>query len=175
MGHDLNTVCHFKVCVDDVSKALKISPESVKKIMKDGRHISKLTEEWSGKLYGLKVKDSHDGDGYIIHPNEQIECRTLTNNVCFQRSKNRGVGRTCTQQDVIDNVKSKSAYIVFKHNDMHSKHNQYIHFSAYPLSQQFLLGLDKQNLLTISGISSEKFVKYVVPQLDHLKNVNTYL
>jgi hypothetical protein len=110
---------YWQFNIEHLAAAFRISEESVRELFHNGRFVSWLAEYWVRDAFKLSLysnKNHASSDGYHALPdNSQVEhsIRVITaRGIKFQASKNMGAGRSCTLNDLKDNIRKTERWIV---------------------------------------------------------------
>lgn len=157
------TVTRLRLDPEAISKALCVSLGAVHKIMQDnGRAVSFWAKYWASDAYDVLIDEANherettalSGEFGNIGP-VRAAIRTLGNgSIRFQRNTRIGAGRSCTQQDLIEDLHKFDVQIVIaisKFPDVY----------LYPLSAKMLLAEAMAGQLTPNGITARNFVGWV--------------
>lgn len=138
--------------VDDISRALKITPPDVINKFRDGRVTSWFAEIWGERLFSYKTHANSNYPGSdasidlgAIGPFE-ISVRCLTKaGIKFQKSANIGSSRSASQNDVYDAVSGVERVVVV---DI----RQFPELTFLPLDSKWLLRRAHEGTLTATGL-----------------------
>jgi len=152
--------------VDDLSNALKITPEEVVAKFRDGRITSWFAEIWGAKLFGYQkhLSSNHPGsdasiDIGLIGPYE-ISVRTVTNSgIKFQKSKDIGSSRGATQTDVYNAISDVERVVVV---DI----RKFPEVTFIPLDSKWLLRHAHNGTLTANGLSAARLYGLLGSEFD---------
>jgi hypothetical protein len=98
--------------IEVAARGMCISPEAYLASLYDGRTISRWSELWVSKIYGLKLTKANtraaDSIGAL---DSDYSTKTLTKGgTAVRLSSNTGVGRKCAPEDVLVAIKAVVAY-----------------------------------------------------------------
>ena len=143
--------------VDQISQALKVTPDDVARKFQDGRITSWFAEIWGERLFSYKAhtNTNYPGSDASIDIGAlgsfEISVRSLTKSgTKFQKSANIGSGRTATQQDVIEAIASVERVVVVDIRNFPS-------LTFIPLDSKWLLQHAFNRVITPSGLKPGPF------------------
>lgn len=160
-------VLRCKLSDEAISVALMLTPEQTAELFNDGRLVGWLAKIWGERLfkyrrYGL----NHPGpNGCYPLParansvEHKVHVRCFRDDIKFQRSGNMGVGRKCSQDDVITMLRGLETYVLV---DIRG----FPLLDFYPLDTKSLLPFAHDGQLTRSGMSAKKFDRWVRTAFD---------
>lgn len=151
---------HLSFDTQEIALALNIKVDDVVNAFKDGRVAWRFAEFWAGKLYGVIIGDGSTPiyDASRKDPvtgGYEIAIRTIgKTGIKFQRSRNKGSGRTCTTESLLADLKGVDYHIIV---DMRA----FPEVNFVPIrSKELILHVNRGNL-TCSGWSGKRFDAWV--------------
>jgi hypothetical protein len=160
------TIWKTALSVDQISQALKVTPDDVARKFQDGRITSWFAEIWGERLFSYKAhaNTNHPGSDASIDIGAlgsfEISVRSLTKSgTKFQKSANIGSGRVATQQDVIDAVASVERVVMVDIRDFPS-------LTFIPLDSKWLLQHAFNRVITPSGLKPRQFYDLVSQEFE---------
>ena len=155
-------VTRLMLDAEQIASSMGVSVASAFKVMLDGRAVSPWAKHWVAKVYQVPIdqrNEEHETGalsgvfGNMGHIRAAI--RVLADGgIRFQRNKRIGVGRSCSQEDLIEDLGKFDRQIVVSIN-------KFPEIIIYPLDAKVLLSGAMDGSLTPSGISSKNFVGWV--------------
>lgn len=166
MAKNQLTILRTTLSVDDISKALHITPDDVVAKFQDARVTSWFAEIWGERLfnYTKHANANHAGSdaaivlGDIGRFDIGVRC-FFRNTLKFQKSKFIGSGRSATMEDLIASVEDVERYVIV---DL----RRFPTLDFYPLDTKALLRLIREGKLTTSGISPARFDSWIADAFD---------
>lgn len=155
------TVLRTRLSLEDISKALRITPEDAVAKFQDARVTSWFAKIWGERLfnYTKHLSANHAGSDAAIILGDigrfDIGVRCFNRNTLkFQKSKFIGSGRSASREDLIASVEEVERYVIVDLRDFPT-------LDFYPLDTKALLRLIYEGKLTTSGISPTRFDNWV--------------
>lgn len=166
MAKSALTVLRTKLSLDDISKALRITPEEAVAKFQDARITSWFAEIWGERLfnYTKHLSANHPGSDAAIALGDigrfdiGVRC-FFRNTIKFQKSKFIGSGRSATMDDLISSIEDVERYVIV---DL----RQFPQLDFYPLDTKALLRLVREGKLKTNGISPARFDAWVAESFD---------
>lgn len=166
MAKNQLTVLRTTLSVEDISKALRISPEDVIAKFQDARVTSWFAEIWGERLfnYTKHVSANHAGSDAAIALGDigrfdiGVRC-FFRSTLKFQKSKFIGSGRSATMDDLIASVEDVERYVIVDLRGFPT-------LDFYPLDSKALLRLIREGKLTTNGISPARFDAWIAESFD---------
>jgi len=166
MAKSALTVLRTKLSLDDISKALRITPEEAVAKFQDARITSWFAEIWGERLFNYTKHPSanHPGSDAAIALGDigrfdiGVRC-FFRNKIKFQKSKFIGSGRRATMADLISSIEDVERYVIV---DL----RQFPQLDFYPLDTKALLRLVREGKLKTNGISPARFDAWVAESFD---------
>lgn len=147
-----------------IAKAFYVSENSVMEVMgSNGRAVSFWAKHWVSQVYNVPIDElNHEHEttalsgrfGEMGFVRAAIRTLSARSNIRFQRNARIGVGRTCTQQDLIEDLHKFDRQIVVSISKFPKVY-------LYPLSATMLLTEAMAGQLTPTGINPREFVGWV--------------
>jgi hypothetical protein len=152
----LLTYWKAELSVDEISRALKITPSDVVAKFRDGRVTSWFAEIWGERLfrYTKHPNSNYPGSDASIDLGAmgpfEISVRSLTNaGIRFQKSANIGSGRSASQSDVDDAIAGVDRVVVVDIRDFPK-------LTFIPIDTRWLLRQAHKGVLTSRGLVPSK-------------------
>jgi hypothetical protein len=155
------TVLRTVLSVDDISKALRITPEDAIAKFQDARVTSWFAEIWGERLFNYTKHASANQPGSdaaialgdIGRFDIGVRC-FFRGKIKFQKSKHIGSGRTATKADLVLSLETLERYVVV---DLRG----FPMLNFYPLDTKALLRLVYEGTLTTGGMSPARFDRWI--------------
>lgn len=155
------TILRTKLSLDDISKALRITPEEAVAKFQDARVTSWFAEIWGERLfnYTKHASANHAGSDAAIALGDigrfdiGVRC-FFRNTLKFQKSKFIGSGRSATMEDLIASIEAVERYVIVDLRGFPT-------LDFYPLDSKSLLRLIREGKLTTNGISPTRFDAWI--------------
>jgi hypothetical protein len=160
------TVLRTGLSLDEISKALRITPDEAIAKFQDARVTSWFAEIWGERLfnYTKHLSANHPGSDAAIALGDigrfdiGVRC-FFKNTIKFQKSKFIGSGRSATNEDLIASVEDVERYIIVDLRGFPT-------MDFYPLDTKALLRLIYEGKLTVSGITPSRFDNWIADAFD---------
>lgn len=154
-------VLRTALSLEEISNALRISPEDAVAKFQDARVTSWFAEIWGERLFNYTKhananqagSDAAIALGDIGRFDIGVRC-FFRNTIKFQKSKFIGSGRSATTEDLIASLEDIERYVIV---DLRA----FPTLDFYPLDTKRLLKLVYEGKLTTSGISPSRFDQWV--------------
>jgi hypothetical protein len=151
------TVVRSTVSLDEIAKALRISPKDALEKFTDPRVVSWFAEIWGETLFGFRRHPSsnHPGSdaslilGAIGRFDVSVRCFNK-GNVKFQKSKFIGSGRKGTDNDLIESVEAVERIVIV---DL----RKFPTLDFYPIDSKSVLKRIREGNLTLNGLTPKRF------------------
>jgi hypothetical protein len=160
------TVLRTVLSLDDISRALRITPEDAVAKFQDARVTSWFAEIWGERLfnYTKHLSANHAGSDAAIALGDigrfDIGVRCFNRSTLkFQKSKFIGSRRSASKEDLIASIEEVERYVVVDLRGFPT-------LDFYPLDTKALLRLVYEGKLTTSGISPARFDSWVAESFD---------
>lgn len=155
------TVLRTSLSLDEISKALRITPDEAIAKFQDARVTSWFAEIWGERLfnYTKHLSANHPGSDAAIALGDigrfdiGVRC-FFKNTLKFQKSKFIGSGRSATNEDLIASVEGVERYIIVDLRGFPT-------MDFYPLDTKALLRLIYEGKLTVNGITPTRFDNWI--------------
>lgn len=162
---DKQTVMVTRLKLDPaaISAAMCVSVGAVHKLMQDnGRAVSFWAKYWASDAYDVLIDEANHERETTALSGEfgtigkvRAAIRTLGNgSIRFQRNTRIGARRSCTQQELIEDLHKFDVQIVISIS-------KFPEIYLYPLSAKILLAEAMAGQLTPNGITARNFVGWV--------------
>jgi hypothetical protein len=156
------TVLRTQLFLEEISKALRISPEDAIAKFQDARVTSWFAEIWGERLFNYTKHQSANQAGSdaamalgdIGRFDIGVRC-FFRNTLKFQKSKFIGSGRSATTDDLIASLEDVERYVIVDLRGFPT-------LDFYPLDTKALLRLVRDGKLTVSGISPARFDAWII-------------
>lgn len=160
------TVLRTTLSLEDISNALRITPDEAIAKFQDARITSWFAEIWGERLfnYTKHASANHPGSDAAIALGDigrfdiGVRC-FFRNTIKFQKSKFIGSGRTATMNDLIASIEDVERYVIV---DLRA----FPQLDFYPLDTKALLRLVREGKLTTTGISPTRFDAWITNAFD---------
>lgn len=160
------TILETTLSVEEISAALRLTPEQVVAKFQDPRVTSWFAELWGEKLFQYTAhananfpgSDAAVAMGDIGRFDIAVRC-FMRSTIKFQKSKFIGSKRSATMEDLIASIEDIERYVVV---DLRN----FPMLRFLPLDTKSLLRLIREGKLTTSGISPKRFDAWLTESFD---------
>ena len=163
---DKLTIVETELSLDEISRALRITPEDALAKFRDPRVTSWFAEIWGETLFGYKkhLSSNHPGSDAALNLGSlgrfDIAVRCFYGStIKFQKSKFIGSGRSATPEDLSESIERVERYVVV---DL----RQFPRMRFVPLDSKALMRKVRLGTLTTAGISPKRFDSWLLENFE---------